>query len=111
METHLLASIAAVAGLLAGAAIGAAFGTLQQAALRRNEEREQNAALKSGWNLMPAAGARVAYLLLTLAAVQFICPFLFADGTKWWVSVGVVAGYGAMLYRGLRRKIAQQPAV
>jgi len=38
---------------------GVAFGTLQQAALRRNEQREQSGKLKSGWSLMPGSGTRV----------------------------------------------------
>jgi len=110
MQTHLIDLIRDCTGLLAGGVIGFAFGTLQQAALRRNERREKNGDLKNGWTLMPAAGARVAYLLIALAGVQLISPRLFVDGTQWWVSAGVVVGYGGMLFQGLRRKLAQPPA-
>jgi len=94
-----------VVGLAAGGVIGLAFGTLQQAALRQNEQLEQAGKVKSGWSLMPKAGARVSYLLITLVLIQFICPLLFADGTQWIVSAGVVLGYGAMLLSQLRHRL------
>ena len=94
-----------VAGLLAGGTIGLAFGTLQQAALRRHEERQRSGKLNSGWSLIPGSGVRVAYLLVALALVQFICPLLFVDGTQWWVSAGLVAGYGSLLFRQLRLRM------
>jgi len=43
MQTHLVDLLVHAAGLLAGGAIGLAFGTLQQAALRRNERLEKAA--------------------------------------------------------------------
>jgi uncharacterized BrkB/YihY/UPF0761 family membrane protein len=92
------------AGLVAGATIGYAFGLLQQAALRRNEKRQLEGKLHSGLSLVPGAGARVAYLLLTLILVQVICPLLFRDGTQWWVSGGLVAGYGWTLFKQLQLK-------
>src|SRR5664279_5532523 len=88
-------------GLLAGSGVGYAFGLLQAAALRRNEKRQLEGKLKSGFSLMPGAGARVSYLLLTLVGIQFICPLLFRDGTQWWVSGGVALGYGWTLFRQL----------
>ena len=105
MQIHLLDLLSHLAGLLAGGAIGLAFGTLQHAALRRHEQLEQSGKLKNGWSLMPGSGARVAYLLLGLVAVQWVCPLLFADGTQWWVSGGLVAGYGWLLYRQLRARM------
>lgn len=90
----------------AGGLIGYAFGLLQAVARRRHEEQERTGALKSGWSLMPGAGARVAYFLVALVLVQFICPLLFANGTQWFVSGGVAVGYGWTLYRELRRRIA-----
>jgi len=105
MQLHILDLVRNLAGLLAGGVIGLAFGLLQQAALRRHAELEQNGKLKSGWSLMPGAGARVAYLLVALALIQFVCPLLFADGTQWVVSGGVVLGYGWTLLRQLREKI------
>jgi hypothetical protein len=99
----LLESLSNFAGLSAGTILGYAFGLLQQAALRRNEKRQQEGKLNSGWSLMPGAGARVAYFLVTLILVQVICPLLFRDGTQWWVSGGVVVGYGWTLFQQLQR--------
>ncbi len=107
MQIHLLDLLRDLAGLLAGGAIGLAFGTLQQAALRRHEQLEQSGKLKNGWSLIPGSGARIAYLLLALLLVQYICPLLFADGTQWWVSAGLVAGYGWLLFRQLRLRIKE----
>jgi hypothetical protein len=97
----------AIAALLIGGVIGLGFGTLQAAALRQNEERERTGALKSGWSIMPRSGARVAYLLITLVVIQVVCPMLFADGTQWWVSGGVLAGYSWHLVQRLRRRRAE----
>ena len=105
MQIHLFNLFLDLVGLAAGRAIGFAFGLLQQAALRRNAEREQAGKLKSGWSLMPGAGARVAYLLLVLALIQLVCPLLFADGTQWVVSGGLVLGYGWTLLRQLRLRL------
>jgi hypothetical protein len=99
-------------GLLIGGIIGLAFGLLQQAALRRNEERERSGRLPSGWNLMPGAGVRVAYLVLALALIQLICPMLFADSsyTQWVVSAGVGLGYGWTLLQQLLLRRRQREA-
>jgi len=105
MQLHLLAIVRDLVGLAAGGVIGLAFGLLQQAALRRHAELEQDGKLKSGWSLMPGAGARVSYLLIALALVQLVCPLLFTDGAQWIVSGGVVLGYGAMLFRSLRQRL------
>lgn len=90
-----------LAGLVAGGLIGVGFGLLQSAALRRNHRLEQTGQLKSGWAVMPGSMRRVAYLMIALALVQILCPMLFVNGTQWWVSAGVVIGYGAMLARQL----------
>ncbi|HWC58991.1 MAG TPA: hypothetical protein VHC44_04785, partial [Verrucomicrobiae bacterium] len=93
--------------LIVGGLIGVAFGALQNAARRKNEKREAEGTLKSGWSLMPGSGARVAYLLVTLVIIQLICPMLFKNAsTQWWVSGGVVAGYGAMLFIQLRQRLS-----
>ena len=105
MQIHLLDLIRDLTGLLAGGVIGVAFGLLQQAALRRHEQLEQSGKLKSGWSLIPGAGARVAYLLIALLVVQLVCPLLFVEGTQWWVSAGLVLGYGSQLYRQLRLRL------
>ncbi len=96
-------------GLTAGSGIGYAFGLLQAAALRRNEKRLLEGTFKSSISLIPGAGARTAYLLITLVIIQVICPLLFRDGVQWWVSGGVVLGYGWTLFRQLmlRRKEAK----
>ena len=92
--------------LLAGAAIGAGFGKLQEAALRRNQRRQSSGQLKNGWGVMPGSATRVAMLLMVLAVAQVACPLLFTSPTQWWVSGGVLAGYGAMLFHQLRHRMA-----
>jgi hypothetical protein len=94
------------AGLLVGAIIGVGCGLVQDAARRRNERRQAEGKLESGWMVMPGSGTRVAYLLVVLVMIQLVCPLLFKDGTQWWVSAGVVAGYAVTLYRQLRDKLA-----
>ena len=96
-----LSVISSLLGLVAGYGIGYAFGLLQAAALRRNEQRQREGKLNSGWSLMPGAGARVAYLLITLLIIQVVCPMLFRDGVQWWVSGGLALGYGWTLFRQL----------
>jgi hypothetical protein len=98
---------ASIAALIVGGLIGTAFGQLQNVARRQNEKREAEGNLKNGWSLMPGSGVRVAYLLITLLLIQIICPMLFNNGsTQWWVSGGVVAGYGAMLFIQLRQRLS-----
>jgi len=103
-----LGIIYSLLGLGVGSGTGYAFGLLQAAALRRNEQRQREGKLNSGWVLMPGAGARVAYLLVTLLIIQGICPLLFRDGVQWWVSGGVVFGYGWTLGQSLRLKLARR---
>ena len=98
---------ASIAALIVGGLIGAAFGQLQNVARRRNEQKEATGTLKSGWSLMPGSGVRVAYLLLTLVLIQVLCPVLFKNSsTQWWVSGGVVVGYGTMLALQLRERLS-----
>lgn len=100
---HILASAAA---LTAGTVIGIAFGSIQKAAARKNQLLHSAGQLNSGWAVMPGSMRRVAYLLVALAGVQLICPLLFANGSQWWVSSGVVAGYAMILAQQLRRRMA-----
>src|SRR5258706_11699557 len=93
--------IQAIAGLIAGVVIGTGLGMLQAAARRRNERLQQAGKLNSGWAVMPGSGARVAYLVIVLALVQIVCPLLFIGGAQWFVSIGVVFGYGLLLFRRL----------
>ena len=105
MNIDLFDSIRALAAVATGAAIGYAFGLLQQAALRRHAVQQRSGQLKNGWSLIPGSGARVAYLVIALALIQLVCPLFFADHTKWIVSGGLVLGYGAVLLRQLRLKL------
>jgi hypothetical protein len=95
------------ASLIAGAIIGLTFGYIQEAAWRRHQRLQQQGKLTSGWAVMPGSMTRVAYFLVVLALVQFLCPMLFANGCQWWVSGGVMLGYGFMLFRQLRERMAQ----
>lgn len=95
-----------LAALVAGGLIGYVFGTIQQFALRRNEKRQESGQLNNGWAVMPGSGRRVAYLLIALVLVQLICPLFFVNGSQWWVSGGVVLGYGTILFRQLRQRQA-----
>lgn len=95
------------AGLLVGGMIGVTFGYVQDIARRKNEKRQAEGKLDNGWQLMPGSGARVAYLLVALVAIQVICPLIFADGTQWWVSGGLAVGYGITLFMQLRRRMGE----
>ncbi len=106
MELHLVDLLSPIAAGLAGGVIGIGFGTLQGAARRRHEKLQDDGRLKSGWAVMPGSGRRVAYLLIVLAAVQLLCPLLFAGSTRWFVSAGVVLGYGWTLWQQLRVRTA-----
>jgi hypothetical protein len=101
MNTFLILVAVAVGG-----AIGYFFGLIQTSALRRNEQRQNSGDLTNGWAVMPGSMTRVAYLLIVLVAIQIICPLLFKDGSQWWVSGGVVMGYGYVLFRRLMRRKA-----
>jgi hypothetical protein len=107
MNTEFLTMLQSIVGLLVGGLIGASFGFLQNAARRRNEKRQQAGQFNNAWAAMPAAGGRVVYLLVALVLVQIICPLLFTDSVKWWVSGGVVTGYGLMLFWQLRQRLSE----
>lgn len=87
--------------VLIGGAIGLAFGRVQAAAGRRNARLQAEGKLNTGWAVMPGSFRRVAYLLVALVLVQVACPLLFAGAYAWFVSGGLVAGYGWILYREL----------
>jgi hypothetical protein len=103
---HFMNEFLVLLALAAGGAIGFCFGLIQVRALRRNERRQQSGDLSNGWAVMPGSMTRVAYLLMVLVAVQILCPLLFKDGTQWWVSGGVVMGYGYALFRRLMQRKA-----
>ncbi len=107
METPLIDLFRPLAALLVGGAIGLAFGLIQRSAQRRHEKLQAEGAFKSGWAATPGSFRRVAYLLVALAVVQFLCPIFFAAGgaSQWCVSGGVVLGYGLTLYWHLRQRL------
>jgi hypothetical protein len=107
MLQQILNMFQSLAGLLIGVLIGAGFGMVQDAARRRYERKQAEGKFNSGWSVIPGSGARVAYLLILLVAIQLICPLLFRDGIQWWVSGGVAAGYGVMLYLQLRQRLSR----
>jgi hypothetical protein len=104
METHLLDILRALLGSILGGAIGLGFGLIQNAAYQRHEKLQEHGKLTNGWRVMPGSARRVVYLLVALALVQLISPALFAGGSQWWVSAGVVGGYGGVLFRQLRQR-------
>ncbi len=108
MNIASIGPLQAIAALLAGAVIGLAFGQLQQAAWRRHQGFQEAGRFHSGWAVMPGSFRRVAFLLVALVVVQVGCPLLFTGGGQWWVSGGVVGGYGAVLWRHLRRKVVRE---
>ncbi len=91
--------------LIAGCLIGLAFGQLQYLAWRRNKSLAGQGRFSCAWAVMPGSFRRVAFLLAALILVQIVCPLLFVNGGQWWVSGGVVCGYGAVLWRQLRRSL------
>jgi hypothetical protein len=100
----LIVLVRSLAGLAVGGLIGLGFGLLQQAALRRNKQLQDEGGLSSGWTVMPGSFRRVAYLMIGLLLVQIICPLLFVGGTEWWVSSGLLVGYGLVLFQQLRKR-------
>ena len=110
MTTQLIDGFSSLTGLVVGSLVGLAFGAIQSAAHRRYEKLQQTGTLKTGWAVMPGSFKRVAYLLVALALVQFLCPLLFAGASQWWVSAGVALGYGWQLFRQLRQKQAEVAA-
>jgi hypothetical protein len=109
MATQLMSTLLILLAVAAGGVIGYCFGLIQNLALRRNERKLQSGALTNGWAVMPGSMTRVAYLLIVLVVVQFLCPLLFKDGTQWWVSAGLVMGYGYVLFRRLIQRKAGPP--
>jgi hypothetical protein len=107
METSLFSLLLPPTALLTGGVIGIGLGVIQDHARLRYEKLQLQGKFKSGWSATPGSFRRVAYLLVALAIVQFLCPLLFASGgiSQWCVSGGVVLGYGLTLYRQLRRRL------
>lgn len=94
------------AALAGGATIGLVFGAVQEAAAKKHALQQRNGTFHTAWAAIPGSMRRTAGLLMALALVQLICPLLFKNGCQWWVSGGVVAGYGWSLYQKLRQNLA-----
>ncbi len=109
MHIPLTNILQALFALLIGGGIGLAFGQLQEAALRRHHALQDRGQFHSGWAVMPRSFGRVAFLLIALVLVQLVCPLLFTNGAQWWVSGGVLGGYGLVLWEQLRRGILHKP--
>lgn len=96
-----------ITAVIAGVLIGLSFGKLQILARRKHQAMSRAGSLDGGWVVMPGSFRRVAYLIVALALVQLVCPLLFRNGYQWWVSGGVVAGYGTMLFLQLRQRLSE----
>lgn len=106
MQLGLVEIAVGLLALAGGGLIGLAFGYIQDAAARKNQARYNAGELNNCWAVMPGSARRTAFLLVALVGVQVICPLLFHNGSQWWVSGGIVAGYGWTLWRKLRQSIA-----
>ena len=106
MNTSFFGIFWPIMSVLAGGMVGYGFGKIQDAAARRYHKLQQAGQCNSSWAIVPGSMRRTAWLLVALALVQVICPMLFTAGCQWWVSGGVVAGYGVMLYRQFRLRLA-----
>jgi len=107
MPAQIINMVQELTGLVVGALIGVGFGKIQDAARRHNEKKQAEGKLNNGWSVMPGSGARVAYFLIALVLIQFLCPLLFRDGVQWWVFGGIGAGYGVMLFLQLRERMSR----
>ena len=92
----------ALVGLVAGIAIGYGFGVMQKKARGKNEQLQNEGRLANGWLVMPGAMKRVSYLLIGLAGIQFFFPVLSIGRAPWFVSSGVVLGYGWILIKHIQ---------
>jgi len=108
METSFVYALSALGGLVSGGVVGLAFGVLQRAAHDRYELRQQRGKFDSGWIVAPGSFTRVAFLMIALVLVQVCLPVLFLDNVRWFVSAGVVLGYGWTLFQQVRRRKLRQ---
>jgi membrane protein YqaA with SNARE-associated domain len=92
--------------VVAGGLVGYCFGKIQEIAAQRYQKLQEDGQFKSVASMVPGSMRRTAGLLMALAAVQLVCPMLFTNGSQWWVSGGLVAGYGLVLYNQIRARMA-----
>lgn len=100
--------IRTLSAVLIGLAVGYSFGLLQENARRRNAALQSAGELKLGVQQLPGTGRRIAYLLLSLLAVQLLCPLLFRDGIQWLVSGGLLVGYAIPMWSQLRARLREK---
>jgi hypothetical protein len=91
--------------VIVGFGVGYSFGLLQENARRRNAVAQARGDYKLGMGQLPGTGRRIAYLVLSLLAVQLICPLLFRDGIQWMVSGGLLVGYAIPMWSQLRERL------
>jgi hypothetical protein len=95
--------ILAFFGFIVGGLIGAAFGTIQNAARLRNKNI-RGGGTTAGLHSMFSSFFRIMLLMIALLLVQIGLPSLFDGLLRWIVSAGVTIGYGFMLFHQFRRR-------
>ena len=108
MNTLFINTILFLSAIATGSGIGFLFGTLQNAALKRNKDLHKASKFKPEFNMMSGSLSRIAILLVFLALLQIIFPILFEGITQWIVSAGIVIGYGWTLLIRLRNRLADR---
>jgi hypothetical protein len=89
-------------GIILGMTIGGAFAGLQLRAARRNETIGKQ--LPGGiLRQVPGSMTRVAFLLMTLVAVQVFFP----GADKWWLSGALAVAYAIPFFWQLKDRISQ----
>ena len=90
-------------GITLGVLIGGAFAWLQLLAARRNELLQKRQQPTGILRQVPGSMARVAFLLMTLVAVQVFFP----GADKWSLSGALVVAYGIPFFWRLKDRISQ----
>jgi uncharacterized BrkB/YihY/UPF0761 family membrane protein len=106
MENQVSDIIIMAVALLIGGAVGLLFGYIQNAAIKRNQEIQAKGKINSSFSFMPGSMTRVAMLLILLVIIQLTCPIFFKSNIQWFVSGGVVLGYGWTLLKKLHNNTA-----
>jgi hypothetical protein len=104
MGNSMVESLLIIAALAVGGAIGFWFGTIQNAALKRNKKKYESGQLKSGLFIMPGSMNRIATLLIILVVIQLAIPQFFHGNIQWILSAGIILGYGWTFVKQLRNR-------
>jgi hypothetical protein len=104
MNDSLIQALITIAALAVGGAIGFWFGTIQNAALKKNKEKYESGKLQSGFGVMPGSMSRIAALLIILVIIQVAIPAFFKGNIQWILSAGIVLGYGWTFVKQLRNR-------